>query len=338
MKGSDRAGHASTCFWRIYPLMSVVGTAGGLVVAGLITLFMPKIYESGAIIEVLPLESESLLSQNEESRTHTEGEPDRPGYVIQAAQDIRSRELLGTVVDGIGLARKGLWDRKDAVDALQKNVGVSFIRGSDLISIRVRNPDKAHAREIARSVVNAYAKHRSVLAGVESERRLVKLNQVIRNQYDNVEERRKILATIQGKRKEVQPNRIEWIESDGSDSNEESPGSETSEDAIKRGIGAYEYEDAKKAYKSDLEHLTELKLARRREIITRNDDTVVLHEEPQIPQSPVPPDIALNLFWGGALGFLFSPLLTWCVIRMRANQPSEIRFYPDEEGTFHRLP
>ena len=43
-------------------------------------------------------------------------------------------------------------------------------------------------------------------------------------------------------------------------------------------------------------------------------ENVIIHEEPQVPQSPVSPNVTLNLILGAVGGFLLSPLLALPVI------------------------
>jgi capsular exopolysaccharide synthesis family protein len=82
---------------------------------------------------------------------------------------------------------------------------------------------------------------------------------------------------------------------------------ETREEAIKRSIDVQDYEDAKRAFDTDLELLQTMKLKQIGETISRKmpSDSVQVHDEPVIPNNPVSPNVTLNLVLGAVVGLIF---------------------------------
>jgi len=55
------------------------------------------------------------------------------------------------------------------------------------------------------------------------------------------------------------------------------------------------------------------------------NDSIIVHEEPQIAQTPISPNVPLNLMPGTALGFLLSPLLSLPVILLLSRlKPAQV--------------
>ena len=180
-------------FWWVFLAMIPVGLIVGLFVAAVITYVMPKQYESEAVIELKPLPGDSASSMT-------------PQFFGNEFEKIKSRNSLGKVVDNLALVEKWGLDKEAVIQILKGIVTAQNIRGTDLISIRVRHTNKEDARDIAAEVGRAY-----------------------------------------------------------------------------------------KIYRAEA-------------------DSIVVHEEPQIAQSPVSPNVSLNLTLGTALGFLLSFPLSLLVI------------------------
>lgn len=79
------------------------------------------------------------------------------------------------------------------------------------------------------------------------------------------------------------------------------------EEAIKRGLDNQDYVDAKRDFETDQELLGAMRLKQIGKIITGKivDESIVVHEEPQISQSPVSPNVTLNLVLGAVVGMIF---------------------------------
>jgi capsular exopolysaccharide synthesis family protein len=163
--------------------------------AAVITYVMPKKYDSSATIEVrargmgmLPLGS---------------GFGDTSGVRQMSTQffgtefeKIKSRNSLQKVVENLQLVNRWNVDKETALSILKGIVGTQNIRGTDLISIRVRHTDKVVARDVAEEVAKAYKEYRAELEGQDAERQLYELQRAVRDQEDKVEERRKVVSTI----------------------------------------------------------------------------------------------------------------------------------------------
>ncbi len=82
---------------------------------------------------------------------------------------------------------------------------------------------------------------------------------------------------------------------------------DTREEAIKRGLDAQDYVDAKRDFETDQQLLQSMRLKQISKNITdkMTDESIVVHEEPQISQSPVSPNVTLNLVLGAVVGMIF---------------------------------
>ena len=79
------------------------------------------------------------------------------------------------------------------------------------------------------------------------------------------------------------------------------------EEAIKRGLDAQDYVDAKRDFETDQQLLQSMKLKQigKNMIDKMTDESIEVHEEPQISQSPVSPNVTLNLVLGAVVGLIF---------------------------------
>jgi len=79
------------------------------------------------------------------------------------------------------------------------------------------------------------------------------------------------------------------------------------DDAIKRGLDAQDYVDAKRDFETDQGLLQSMKLKLMGEQITQKmpDDAIIVHDDPVISQSPVSPNVTLNLALGAVVGLIF---------------------------------
>jgi len=94
---------------------------------------------------------------------------------------------------------------------------------------------------------------------------------------------------------------LEWTPSAG----------ETREDAIKRSLDLQDYADAKKDLETQQEILKALTISRMNAEVRYKtpSESLVIHEEPVIAQSPISPNVSLNLTLGLAIGLFLSPLI-----------------------------
>jgi succinoglycan biosynthesis transport protein ExoP len=163
--------------------------------AAVITYVMPKKYESEATIEVKPRVPGmsplgSAMTDVSGSRQMT------PQFFGTEFEKIKSRNSLEKVVDNLELVSRWSVDKETALRILKGIVSTQNIRGTDLISIRVRHTNKLDAKDVTEEVAKAYKSYRSEIEGRDADRALVELNKAVRDQEDKVEDRRKVLSTI----------------------------------------------------------------------------------------------------------------------------------------------
>lgn len=390
--------------------------------AAVITYVMPKKYESTATIEVKP--RGAGMSPLGPMMTETSGGRNvTPQAFGTEFEKIKSRNSLLKVVETLDLVSRWEVDKETALGILKGIVNTQNIRGTDLISIRVRHTQKVDARDIAEEVANAYRSYRAEIESRDAERQLHELNKAVRVQEDKVEERRKVLATIvrtkgiiyegtdsyygnsgvdedQGAKNalqnyyqleqrkmelESQINSLLKYDSDqlmnyaaGLDlpdnaikillpqymelkrqleglrisgygdrhptmlaavdnfnamkrqldegvvnlrailsaqldlaktslKSAEAMKNQTREEAIKRGLDAQDYVDAKREFETDQELLQTMKVKQMGETISLKipSESVIVHDNPVISDSPVSPNVTLNLVLGAVVGLIF---------------------------------
>lgn len=390
--------------------------------AAVITYVMPKKYESAATIEVKPRAAGISPLGSQLNELSGAGRM-TPQFFGTEFEKIKSRNSLEKVVQNLELVNRWNVDKESALGILKGIVNTQNIRGTDLISIRVRHTNKVDARDIAEEVARSYRLYRAEIESRDAENALQELNKAVRNQEDKVEERRKVLATIvrtkgiiykgtdsfygqsgvdedQGARTALEAfNQLEQekrkLESQISsllkyDSDQlmvyaagldlpdniirslypqylegkrqldglringlgakhptvlaandqiqnmkrqldegvvnlratltaqldlaadrlksvEIMKDETREEAIKRGLDAQDYVDAKRDFETDQELLQTMKLKQMGETISSKmpPETVLVHDAPVISESPVSPNVTLNLVLGAVVGLIF---------------------------------
>lgn len=391
--------------------------------AAVITYVMPKKFESEAVIELKPrgtgmspfgtreLDMESSIRMS-------------PQFFGTEFEKIRSSNSLIKVVDNLDLTNKWGVDKETAIQILKGIVVTQNMRGTDLISIRVRHTDKEDARNVTAEVAKAYKAYRTEVEDHDAEKGLLELNKAVRDQEDKVEERRKLLATIvrtkkiiytgqdsfygqsgieedrQGARstqeaynklqqdkislesqinsllkydsdqlmvyaagldlpdniiKNLYPQYLEATRQLGSLKNAglgsnhpmvismaqsistmkhqldegvvnlratlqakldmasdslksmEVMKDNSREEAIKTGLGAQDYVDAKRDFETDQQLLQSMRLKQMGVVMAgkMTEDSIIFHEEPQISQYPVSPNVTLNLVLGAVVGLIF---------------------------------
>jgi uncharacterized protein involved in exopolysaccharide biosynthesis len=271
-------------FWWVFLVMIPVGSIIGLLLAAVVTYVMPKKYESEATIEVKPLAGQSA------SPTIT------PQFFGTEFEKIKSSNSLGKVVDNLELINRWGVDKETTIRILKGIVTTQNIRGTDLISIRVRHTNKEDTRDITAEVAKVYRDYRLEHQKRGGEQGLIELRKAVQDQEDKVEERRKILVTIARTGSFL-------------------AGPNMTEEDVRKAMDEHRAQDvidAKRNLETDQALLQSLKLKLINADITAKiqDETIVIHEEPQIAQAPASPNVTLNLVLGTALGLLLSPLLS----------------------------
>jgi polysaccharide biosynthesis transport protein len=160
--------------------------------AGVITYVMPKKFESEAMIEVKP-EAMGMAPLGKEFSPTPQMTAQFFGTEFEK---IKSRNSLSKVVDHLELVNKWTVDKETALQMLKGIVTTQNLRGTDLISIKVRHTSALDARDVAVEVSKAYKEYRSEIENRYSDKNLFELNKVVREQEDKVEDRRKVLSQI----------------------------------------------------------------------------------------------------------------------------------------------
>lgn len=390
--------------------------------AAVITYVMPKKFESEAVIEVKPRQT-GVSVIGTQSDIISQAKQMTPQFFGTEFEKIKSRKALEKVVDTLNLTNRWNVDKETAIRILKGIVNTQNIRGTDLISIRVRHTNKVDARDITDEVAKAYRTYRNEIETRDEENGLHELNKAVRDQEDKVEERRKLLVTIvntkgiiykgsdsyynqggvdedQGARNALQefeklesermqlktqidsllkydaaqlmvyaagldlPDNIirnllpqyqeaerqfETLKINGLGDNHptvqaavkqlegmkkqlnegvvnlratlkaqldmadnrlkevEKRKDRTREEAIKRGVDAQDYVDAKRDFETDQELLQNLKLKQVAANISQKIpfESVEVHDAPVISEAPVSPNVTLNLVLGAVVGLIF---------------------------------
>ena len=268
-------------WWWVFLVMVPIGPVLGLLTAAVVTYVTPKMYESRAVIEVKP-QMVYWDGVATDSR-------DFSSFYISEADKIKSRNALNKVIDNLDLTNQWGVDRETALEMLLGMVCTKEIKGRDVISIRVMCADKAAARDIATEVVRCYKDYRDEVDAREVAMALEELKKAVVAQEKIVEERRKVLADL------VRDKEIGGDQSD---------------------------EPAKQDLASEQEMFQRMKT-----ITAKEEDRakvpavhVVVIDDPVIPQSPVSPNVALNLTVGTVLGLLLglplALLVVWLLERL----------------------
>ena len=257
--------------------MMPIGTMAGFMLGAVVTYVMPKKYESSATLEVRPPVHKGFPG----ARTN-------PAFLPTEMEKIKSRNTLVKTADALDLVNRWGMDRESVVSVLREIVQTLNIRGTDLIHIRVRHTNKEDARDIAAEVARAYRDYKMELESKSVEKGVNELKRAVRKQEDKVEERRRNLGKL------ITPDRSNPVHSD-----------------LEKARLFQDYMDAKRDYETDLALLENMKLHLVTDGIGRNVSAgaVVVHEDPVISDSPVSPNVTLNLVIGAVGGFLFSPFL-----------------------------
>ena len=87
--------------------------------------------------------------------------PMTPQFFGTEFEKIKSRNSLAKVVDNLELVNRWNVDKETAIRILKGIVNTQNIRGTDLISIRVRHTNKVDARDVTEEVAKAYKAYRA---------------------------------------------------------------------------------------------------------------------------------------------------------------------------------
>ena len=223
--------------------------AACVMIAFVILSVVPRKYRAEAIIEVKgpaadTYSLENNLADASDARTMS------PQFFGTEFEKIKSRSSLEKVVENLELTKRWNVDKEAAMARLKSSIETKIIRGTDQISIGARDSNPEEAKEIVQEVAAAYQEYRTANDRKAEEQSLTKLREAVQNQEDKVEERRKVLSTMA---------RTKGIIYKGDDT-PEADESSAREEAIKRGLDAQDYADARRDFETDQQLLQAMKL------------------------------------------------------------------------------
>lgn len=259
-------------YWWMLLVMAPVGMMAGLMLAAVVTYVMPKKYESFSVIEIKP-------------RERAIDDHATPALSIGTELSIiKSSNLLSKVIDSLDLLNRWVVERDTALKILSEIVEADSIGGTDLVDIRVRHTNREDARDIVAEVARAYKKSRDEQQSELMKKWILEVREAVREQEDKVDERR-MAVTILGSSK------TRGMRNDP--------------------VDEQNYTTARRDFEMELALLESMKLKLITEEIKQNlpNETVVIHDDPVIADSPISPNVTLNLVAGTFGGLLLSPFL-----------------------------
>jgi len=163
--------------------------------ASVITYVSPKRYESFATMEIKPPTPQMTPLGPGVAQASGSGNTGAQFFGTEF-EKIKSRNALLKAVDGLDLVTRWGVDREVGYQILRGIVRTQNVRGTDLIQIRVRHQNREDARDVAAEVARAYSAYRAEIEGRTANALLNELRRAVRDQEEQVEERRKALAQI----------------------------------------------------------------------------------------------------------------------------------------------
>jgi len=163
--------------------------------AAVITYVMPKNYESVAVVQVNPRAPDMTIFGAAFNES-TGGSVMTTQFFGTEFEVIKAQKTLLKVIEALELPTRWGQDREFVMRMLKGMVDTQNIRGTDLITIRVRHTNAEDARDVALEVAKAYKSRRAELEDDRAHKALEELNKALREQEDRVEEKRKVLNTI----------------------------------------------------------------------------------------------------------------------------------------------
>jgi len=163
--------------------------------ASVITYVSPKRFESFATIEIKPPTPQMTPLGAGVAQASGAGNVGSQFFGTEF-EKIKSRNALLKAVEGLDLATRWGVDPEVGYQILRGIVRTQNVRGTDLIQIRVRHQNREDARDVAAEVARAYSAYRAEIEGRTANALLNELRRAVRDQEEQVEERRKALAQI----------------------------------------------------------------------------------------------------------------------------------------------
>lgn len=281
---------------RVFVGMALVGPVIGLMVAGLMTRFLPDIHEGAVSVEVHPENPDDLLVSRRPEGVAPEEyvEP----WILKEIGSITNRDSLDRVIETLDLDRRWRLDRDSARAFLERKLAVGSVRGTALVFIRVRLPDETDAGRIVRELALGYQERRWEIGRAASEQMVGKLKAAIQDQEQEVERCRAALA-------EIERTMLKNLYLDGTTTLLHIPESPEHVEACHALAAAEKLLRALRFQRMDTEDAGEMSALRRKML-----------DPLELSIRQVSPNVPLNLTIGAVLGLLLSPLPAVAVIRI----------------------
>jgi capsular polysaccharide biosynthesis protein len=211
-----------------------------------------------------------------------------PAHIPTEIEKLTNANVLSNATDRLDLATRWGTDRQTSIDLLRDSLAIEQIRGTDLIRIRARHHNREDARDIAFAVVQSYQSTRSEFLDAAKETRLQELQTAIAEQEQKVVELRAQKMT---------------------------------------GDASFPHSNAEPTSDLDALHDQETDVLMQMKVdaatLTHSGSggflglgNVILHDEPIIAESPVSPNVPLNLLLGALSGLLLGLPLALAIMAL----------------------
>jgi capsular polysaccharide biosynthesis protein len=149
-------------YWLSFAALAAIGAVAGHFSAAVITYMMPKLFESDAVIEVKP------PSKSDDSRGIGKDQFSRV-FVHSQIAEITGDHIISEVAERFEYVNKGRRLGNSTKKTLKEVLKCAPLEGN-LISIRVRLPQKVDARDIAADLIEVFELHKGQLSEDEKAR------------------------------------------------------------------------------------------------------------------------------------------------------------------------
>lgn len=157
--------------WRVFLWMAALCSGIGLLVAGAVSYWMPRIYESRAVVEFAP-------------RPEVTGS----GWIMDESQRLTGRNVLLHVIEKLDFGKPEGLDPEAALERLRGMITTERVDESSrmLVTLRVQHPEPKLARDLAAEIVAAFGEYRAEISRSEKAWQLRALRELVAQQAQTV--------------------------------------------------------------------------------------------------------------------------------------------------------
>jgi uncharacterized protein involved in exopolysaccharide biosynthesis len=219
-------------------------------------------------------------------------------WILKEIDCITNRDSLEAVIVSLDLHHRWRTDRESTREILGQSVAVRSLRGTPVVAIRVRHPDKTAVGRIARELAATYMNRRLEIEKRAAAETAGKLRAAIRDQEQTVDECRMALA-------EVERTMKRNLNIGGTETLLHIPESRSQAEG-RRALAEAENQL----------HVMKIKLLEQDNTGGMADGRLKVPDVSQVSTTRVSPDAAVFLTTGAVLGLLFTPLPAFMAIRL----------------------